>query len=85
MASKRKLTINRALAKAVDLFGSEKALAEAVGIAQQNMNRAIKRGRVSPTVAIGIHHATNGLVTADELRPDLWTRPDHVPKAGSSA
>ena len=68
-----------ALARAVKMFGSEKKLAVAVGIAQQVLNRAVKRGRVSPELAKAIQRATGGAVTANELRPDLWRRAEDVP------
>ena len=68
-----------AIERAVELFGSEKKLAAAVGIAQQVLNRAVRRGRVSPELAIAIQKATGGYVTANELRPDLWRRAEDVP------
>jgi DNA-binding transcriptional regulator YdaS (Cro superfamily) len=68
-----------ALRRAVELFGSENKLAAALGISQQNLNRAVRRGRVSPQLAIAIQKATRGSVTADELRPDLWRRAQDVP------
>jgi DNA-binding transcriptional regulator YdaS (Cro superfamily) len=68
-----------ALARAVNMFGSEKKLAAAVGVAQQVLNRAVKRGRVSPELAIAIQKATGGIVTANDLRPDLWRRAEDVP------
>jgi DNA-binding transcriptional regulator YdaS (Cro superfamily) len=76
---RRKKTPTEALRLAVELFGSERKLAQACGLAQQNMNRAIKRGRVSPHLAIAIQRATGGNVTASELRPDLWRRAEDVP------
>jgi DNA-binding transcriptional regulator YdaS (Cro superfamily) len=68
-----------ALARAVAMFGSETKLAMAVGIAQQVLNRAVRRGRVSPELAKAIQRATGGAVTANELRPDLWRRAEDVP------
>ena len=68
-----------ALARAVTMFGSEKKLAAAVGVAQQVFNRAVRRGRVSPELAKAIQIATGGMVTANELRPDLWRRAEDVP------
>ena len=68
-----------AIARAVKMFGSEKKLAAAAGVAQQVLNRAVKRGRVSPELAKAIQRATGGAVTANELRPDLWRRPEDVP------
>jgi DNA-binding transcriptional regulator YdaS (Cro superfamily) len=71
--------IEAAIDRAIELFGSEKKLAAAVGYAQQVFNRAVRRGRVSPELAIAIQKATGGHVTANELRPDLWRRAEDVP------
>lgn len=68
-----------AIARAIDLFGSETKLARATGFAQQVFNRAVGRGRVSAELAIAIQKATGGMVTAAELRPDLWRRAEDVP------
>jgi len=67
------------LERAVAMFGSENRLAQAIGTAQQNVNRAVHRGSVSADLAIGIHQATDGEIGAHELRPDLWQCPEHVP------
>jgi len=67
------------LGRAIEIFGSERALALRIGISQQNMNRIVRKGQVSPQVAIGIHRETQGKVTGNQLRPDLWRRPSHVP------
>jgi len=71
--------IREAISRAVVIFGSEKNLAEAVGVSQQNMNRVVRKGRVSAEVAIEIHRATKGFVPGNQLRPDLWRRPEDVP------
>ena len=73
----------KALGHAIALLGSQSALARAAGVAQQVLNRAVQRGgHVSPRIALGIHKATGGKVSADQLRPDLWASPDHVPVNG---
>jgi DNA-binding transcriptional regulator YdaS (Cro superfamily) len=80
MPTKRRSSPEHAIARAVAFFdGNQTALARAAGIAQQNLNRAVRRGRVSPNLALGIHRATNGVVGAHELRPDLWSSALHVP------
>jgi DNA-binding transcriptional regulator YdaS (Cro superfamily) len=65
--------------RAISMFGSENRLAEAIGWAQQNVNAAVRRGRCSAEMAIAIQRATGGLVTANELRPELWRRAADVP------
>jgi DNA-binding transcriptional regulator YdaS (Cro superfamily) len=75
----RKKSPIRALNLAVEFFGSENKLALAIGITQQNINRAVRRGRVSPQVAMAIQRATGGYVTANELRPDIWRKARDVP------
>jgi DNA-binding transcriptional regulator YdaS (Cro superfamily) len=58
-------------------------LAAAMGVSQQTVSRLL-RGEmpVSPEHAIAIHRATGGAVPGSALRPDLWSRPDHVPVDG---
>ena len=55
-------------------------LAAAMGVAQQTVSK-LARGEipVSPEHAIAIHRATRGAVPGSALRPDLWSRPEHVP------
>lgn len=65
--------------------GSEAKLAEAIGFSQPAINKA-RNGRAGPRLALAIHHFTNGLVAASELRPDLWSSPESVPvSAGVSS
>ena len=58
--------------KAIEYFGTQVALARACGVSQQALNKAYQRGSVSAELAVAIHHATGGTVTAASLRPDLW-------------
>jgi DNA-binding transcriptional regulator YdaS (Cro superfamily) len=57
---------------AIRLFGTQQALAEAVGISQPVISRAIKLGRVGPRLAFGLDRVTKGEVPKSALRPDLW-------------
>ena len=69
-----------AITKAVELVGSEAKLGRAAGGFSQNaIWQAKRRNRVSPELALGIHHATSGAVPGSLLRPDLWSRPEDVP------
>ena len=60
------------LKKAVDLAGSERKLALGIGVAQQSVWAARKRGSVSPAMAIKIEKFTKGAVTKRQLRPDIF-------------
>jgi DNA-binding transcriptional regulator YdaS (Cro superfamily) len=68
-----------ALARAIRLAGSESKLAAATGYSQVAINKARRRGAVSPEMALAVHRATGGAVPASALRPDLWARPQDVP------
>ena len=57
------------LQKAIDLAGSQVALARKIGCSQQVVNNWLRRKRVPPFGCISIERATG--VTCEELRPDL--------------
>lgn len=64
------------LEQAIKFAGSQAKLAEACGIKQASIWAAKDNGRVSAELAISIHQATGGEVSAHELRPDLsWPEP----------
>lgn len=74
------MTVRTLIEKAIELAGSEAKLGEAAGGFSQNaIWQAKKRGSVSPELALGIHRATKGEVSASALRSDLWTSPKDVP------
>ncbi len=57
-----------------DIRGAKKEMAEHLGITQTWMALLVaNRRRPSPSLAIAIEDATGGLVTRQELRPDLFT------------
>ena len=59
---------------AVDAAGSQKALAEALGISQQGVSYLLKDAKnCSTDIAMAIEKATNGQVTRSMLRPDIWS------------
>ncbi len=60
--------------------GSEDKLASLVGVSQPAINKAKKRGRVSPALALSIEAAFPGEFTKEELRPDIF-----IPKDGAAA
>lgn len=61
-----------ALTKAIDLFGSQAALASAIGVKQQNVWNWLNRGGGVPAEHCpAIEKATAGAVRCEELRPDV--------------
>ena len=66
--------------RAVQIMGSQPALARRIGKSQQHVSALCKAAScISAEDAISIHHATSGEVAASDLRPDLWQSPEHVP------
>lgn len=65
--------------KAIELAGSEAKLGEATGYSQHGIWKAKRTGSVSPELALAIHKFSDGKIPASELRPDLWSAPEHVP------
>lgn len=70
------------LRRAVDLFGSQEKLAKAMGTNQSRINWLLTKAVQIPAEdALNCHRATQGEVSGDQLRPDLWHKPEHVPGA----
>jgi len=59
----------KAVLAAIELFGSEWKLAEAIGYSQHAVWRAKNLGRVSPRMATAIHRATGGKIKRHVLCP----------------
>lgn len=71
---------------AIETFGSEAKLAQALGVSQAAVNKAkrsVERGgRVSAFMAHALDKATGGKVAKHALRPDLFEAPaEHQPAA----
>lgn len=65
-----------AISKAIDCFGSQDQLAKACDLTQAAISQySTGLKRPSAEVAIRIEEATNGVVRAEEIRPDI---PWHV-------
>jgi DNA-binding transcriptional regulator YdaS (Cro superfamily) len=73
------MDVTAAFARAIRIAGSESRLAAATGYSQVAINKARRRGSVSPEMALAVHRFTAGAVPASALRPDLWARPQDVP------
>lgn len=58
---------------AIELAGSQRALAEKIGLSQQGISYLLNEApQVSAEIAIAIERATDGRVTKEILRPDLF-------------
>lgn len=68
-----------ALEAALKIFGSETAMAAAIGLSQQSVNEVIRSGRNAPPKwCIPLEKATGGQVTRHQLRPDLYPLDDEA-------
>jgi DNA-binding transcriptional regulator YdaS (Cro superfamily) len=65
--------------RAIALAGSETKLGKGIGFSQVAINKAKRRGRASPAMALAIHRFTQGKIPASAIRPDIWARPQDVP------
>jgi hypothetical protein len=66
------MTKQAALAKAIDLMGSQQALADRLGIKSPSITEWRQRNRVPAERCISIEEATGREVTRYELRPDVF-------------
>lgn len=63
---------NTAIKKAISIIGSQTKLAKACGVTQTSVWKWLNnKTAVSPKIVPLIVKATNGLVKANEIRPDL--------------
>ena len=76
-----------ALHKAVSIAGSQKALADQIGVVQSAVANWLKRGNIPVEHCLAIEKATGGKVTRQELRPEdahrIW--PDLVEPGAKQA
>ncbi|WP_019558508.1 helix-turn-helix domain-containing protein [Thioalkalivibrio sp. ALE12] len=70
--------MNRLVLKAAKQAGGQSALAKACGVKQQHVWNWIHRdSRVPAERCMAIERATEGAVTARQLRPDVFVGVDH--------
>lgn len=62
------------LQTAIDHFGSKAALARALGVEPMTVRQWQVRNRVPIERAIEIERVTQGAVTREDLRPDVFTK-----------
>jgi DNA-binding transcriptional regulator YdaS (Cro superfamily) len=61
------------LQKAINKAGSQQALAAAIGVSQQQVSYLMTKARRIPAeIAIAVERATDGEVSRNELRPDIF-------------
>lgn len=61
------------LEKAIEIAGSQQALAEGIGLSQQGISYLLNEApRVSAEIALAIDDFTKGKVSKGMLRPDIW-------------
>lgn len=77
---------NTALIKAVKVAGSQQALAKKIGVSQGHLWCWLNRDkRVPAERCAAIEEATNGTVTCEDLRPDVFRRRVHQPAPDQQA
>ena len=72
MKAPRKHNAKTAVQRAIDHFGSQTAMAEAMGVYQSFVSKMVRTGRVPAERCRQIEELTNGSVTRCELRPDVF-------------
>jgi DNA-binding transcriptional regulator YdaS (Cro superfamily) len=73
------------LKRAIGQMGSQPKLAKAMGCSQSKISWLLLTAeQISAEDALLIDRATDGEVSASELRPDLWPTKDHVPTAAEA-
>lgn len=70
------MTNNVAIKKAADLAGGQSALARALGLKPQAIQRWCKTGAVPANRVLQIETVTKKMVSRHELRPDLYPADD---------
>lgn len=65
------------LERAADLLGSQKSLAESIGVSAVFVSQMISGVKqIPPRLCLPIEEATEGAVTRYDLRPDIFGSPD---------
>ena len=66
---------NPHILRAIELLGSQSDLARRIGCNRQNVLAWLRSSTIPAQVALKIHEATDGVVSVQDMRPDL---PWHV-------
>lgn len=67
---------DRPIDKAVAYFRTKVALADALNVHRSYIGKMVKTGHVPVAQCRAIEMVTNGTVTAEQLRPDIFLPPD---------
>lgn len=70
----------QALERAIEIAGGQSALAEKIGKKQAHVAMWLKRRKVPAEVCADIEGATDGAVTRQSLRPDVFRDPPRQPR-----
>jgi DNA-binding transcriptional regulator YdaS (Cro superfamily) len=70
--SLRRTPFRDAIGRAIELHGSQGALAAACKVSQAAISKVRRTQQISPVLAKAIENATKGKVLAKTFRPDLW-------------
>jgi DNA-binding transcriptional regulator YdaS (Cro superfamily) len=62
-----------ALARAIEMAGSQELFALRVGVSQQSVSLWVKNGKVPAERVVDAEDATGGKITRRQFRPDLFT------------
>lgn len=57
---------------AIEIAGSQKKLADACGVSQVAVSKWFRGGDIRAEHAIAVEKATDGKVTREQLRPDIF-------------
>lgn len=63
---------NSALSRAIEIVGSQKILAEKLGVTQQIISYWLKHNKFPAEHVSDAEKATGGIITRHQLRPDLF-------------
>jgi DNA-binding transcriptional regulator YdaS (Cro superfamily) len=66
------MQVSELLQTAIEEAGSQAKLGKAIGCSQNAIWQAKNRGTVTGEMAVAIERVTNGKVTKQQLRPDLF-------------
>lgn len=74
-----------ALERAIEIAGSQAALADLIGKTQAHIAMWLRRKKVPAEVCADIEGATEGKVTCAELRPDVFREAGETAPGGERA
>jgi DNA-binding transcriptional regulator YdaS (Cro superfamily) len=73
--------MNSQIEKAVEIAGGQVQLAKACKVSQPAVFKWLRGGRITAENAIKVETATDGQVTRQDLRPDIFGEPRSEPSA----